>query len=207
MMLPVNNTPLYVVKAARFPRFRPQRASPCRVGWFTEQHPTEHARCAVGGQVLFHSRDRRLGCCIKRVSECAATDCGTGHGLAPVRAGQFEAGPVTRRKEFRFVRIASLPNRSGGMNDVHCGKSVAVCDLGPAGRTSAEAAASFEQIRTCGVMNRPVNPAAAEQGFVGRIDDCVNRLGGDIAANDFDSGHGLCPDGGRRDGSPFARPR
>ena len=47
--------------------------------------------------------------------------------------------------------------------------------------------ALFEYARAAGAVNRPVNAAAAHQGAVGRVDDRLRSMTGDVAHGDADS--------------------
>ncbi len=69
---------------------------------------------------------------------------------------------------------------------------MAAGDTGLAGRAAAKDPALLQQPRPRGPMDGAVHPAAAEQGFIGGIDDGVNIKACDVA---FDDGHFL-PDAG-----------
>jgi len=61
---------------------------------------------------------------------------------------------------------------------------VAARDAGLAGRAAADAAALGQQAGARRTVDGPVNTAAAQQAFVGRIDDGVNFQRGDVAIMD-----------------------
>ena len=71
------------------------------------------------------------------------------------------------------------------MDDVLRRKAVAAGDLRLAGRATLQRTAFGQQFRPGGAVNRPVHAAAAEQGFVGRVDDGIDRQPGDIALGEF----------------------
>jgi hypothetical protein len=56
-----------------------------------------------------------------------------------------------------------------------------------AGRAPAERAAFLEDRRPARVVDRAVDPAAAEQRRVGRVDDRVDVLTRDVAADELES--------------------
>src|SRR5438105_4517984 len=58
--------------------------------------------------------------------------------------------------------------------------------LGVAGGAAAELAALGQDRGSAGAVDRAVDPAAAQQRRVGRIDDRVGRLRGDVAAHQLD---------------------
>ena len=72
------------------------------------------------------------------------------------------------------------------MDNVPGGKGVPPGDPGFAGRAPAEAPAFLQKRRSGGGMNGAVDPAAAQQCFVGGIDDGGDFEPGDVA---FDDGH------------------
>jgi hypothetical protein len=55
-----------------------------------------------------------------------------------------------------------------------------------AGLQLRQGKAFFEQLRAGGAVDRAVDAAAAEQGFVGGVDDGVHVQFGDVALPDFD---------------------
>src|SRR4051794_6110174 len=65
-------------------------------------------------------------------------------------------------------------------------KFVAFGDLGIACCAAAEGTAFSQQLRPSGAMNRAVDTAAAEQRFIGSVDDGVNAKCGDVAGDDFE---------------------
>ena len=58
---------------------------------------------------------------------------------------------------------------------------------GRAGFAAVERFAFLQQLRACGTMDRAVDPAAAEQRRVRRIDDGVDRERGDVGDDDIQS--------------------
>jgi hypothetical protein len=73
------------------------------------------------------------------------------------------------------------------MNDVEGRQAIAARDLGRAGFAAVERFAFLQQLRACGTMDRAVDPAAAEQRRVRRIDDGVDRERGDVGDDDIQS--------------------
>src|SRR5688500_10039159 len=76
---------------------------------------------------------------------------------------------------------AVVPHGADGVNHPFCGQPVATCDLCLAGPTSAQRAALFQKFRPGRPVNRAIDPAAAEQGRIGGIYQCIHPECGNIA--------------------------
>jgi hypothetical protein len=87
---------------------------------------------------------------------------------------QLQCAAVTRRQRLVLAFAATVPDRADGMNDMPRRKPVARGDLGVAGLAACKRAAFGKQPRPGGAMDRAINPAAAEQRAIRRVDDGVN---------------------------------
>src|SRR5579883_1777322 len=82
--------------------------------------------------------------------------------------------------------MAATPDRADGMNHVPGWQAITFGDPGIAGLAAAQPAAFFFQLRTGRAVYRSIDPTAAEQGGVGRVDDGVHAQGGNVGNNDFE---------------------
>jgi hypothetical protein len=90
-----------------------------------------------------------------------------------------------RQLSFPIIeRSAVAPARADRVDDVLRGQVVAGGEPGVAGRAAAELAALGEQALAGAAVDRAVDPAAAEQAGVGRVDDRVDLQRGDVALED-----------------------
>src|SRR6266571_8567797 len=81
---------------------------------------------------------------------------------------------------------AILPDRADGVDDPFGRQFVALGDSCLASRAPAQLSAFLEQLRSGGVMDGAIHPAAAEQGRVGGVDNCIHLLLGDVTFDDPD---------------------
>src|ERR1700744_47943 len=88
--------------------------------------------------------------------------------------------------------MPTAPARTDGMDDMPRRKIVAARDFRIAGFAAAERFAFAQKLLARGTMDRAVDAAAAEQAFVGRIDDCVDIELGDVAERDLDVAVAQC---------------
>jgi len=101
--------------------------------------------------------------------------------------GELQRAAIARREQRVLVALAAAPNRSDGVDDMARLQIEAGRDLGVAGRTAAELAASFEQARTGGAMNGPVDAAAAGKPLIGGVDDRVDVERRDVGDENFET--------------------
>lgn len=99
-----------------------------------------------------------------------------------------DGAAVTGGEQFVFVPIAAMPDRSDGVDHVPRRQAVSSGDLGIAGLATVKPAAFGQQFRAGGPVDRAIDPTAAEQGFVGGVDDGVNAQACDVADDDFKPG-------------------
>ena len=76
--------------------------------------------------------------------------------------GQIECRAIAGRQQLLLVRIAAVPYRSDGVDDVPCLQPITLGDLSRAGRAAAECPARGKQFRPRRAMDGAVYPAAAE---------------------------------------------
>ena len=67
-----------------------------------------------------------------------------------------------------------MPDGTDSVEDPFGGEVEAGCGFGVSGGTAAELAARGEQFRTCGIVNGAVYASAAEERFIGGVDDGVD---------------------------------
>ena len=96
-------------------------------------------------------------------------------------AGEAQDISVASCQLVTLCAAASFPNWAYGMDDVACRKSESRRNAGLPGRASntgphfRDATTCFQQFGPGGAVNRTVDSAAAEQPFIGSVDDCVDR--------------------------------
>lgn len=73
------------------------------------------------------------------------------------------------------------------MNHVLRGQLISLGDLRLAGFAAIEGAAFSDEIWAGGTVDGSVDAAAAEEGGVGSIDNCVDSKGRDVAADKADA--------------------
>ena len=73
------------------------------------------------------------------------------------------------------------------MDDVPRGQAVALGDLGVAGLAAVQRAALFQKLRAGRAMDRAIDAAAAQQAFVGGVDDRIDVEPGDVAFDDLEA--------------------
>ena len=86
-----------------------------------------------------------------------------------------------------FARVAAAPDRADGMNHMPRRQSVPHGDFGAAGLATTQGATFGEQLRPGRAVDRAINPAPAEQGRVGGVDDGVNAQGRDVGDDGFET--------------------
>ena len=91
-----------------------------------------------------------------------------------------EARAIAARQKLILVRLAAAPHRADGVDHMLGRQAIGFGDARLAGRTAAELAAFGEQLRPGGAMDRAIDPAAAEERRIRRVDDRVERERGDV---------------------------
>ena len=71
------------------------------------------------------------------------------------------------------------------MNHVPCRQSITPGDFSVAGLAATKRAAFREKLRAGRAMDRAIDAAAAEQGAIGGVDDCIHAQRGDIGDDNF----------------------
>ena len=99
--------------------------------------------------------------------------------------GDFEATAVAAREEPRFAGVATAPDRPDGVDHEAGGEPEPSRGLGVAERAPVQVAAGVEQFGAGRPVDRAVDAAPAEQRGVGRVDDGVDVLSGDVAERDL----------------------
>ena len=91
-----------------------------------------------------------------------------------------------RRQELRLAPASALPDGSDGVDDPAGGEVEAWRGLRLARLAAAVQSTGVDQLGAGGPVDRAVDAATAQEGRVGRVDDRVDRLLGDVAANDLE---------------------
>ena len=101
--------------------------------------------------------------------------------------GKLERSTVTRCQQLGLAPVMSSINRTNGMNHVFRRKVSGRGDHGLAGREPlgilcpANFAASFQNRWPTGAVDGAVNTGSTQKRRVGRVDDRVNVVTGDVA--------------------------
>lgn len=116
----------------------------------------------------------------------AGADCREGDQVDVVFCGQSQTGLVTRAQQIIFIALTAVPHRSNRVDDVLRGELVSGSDLRHARGASTQFPALFEQFRSSGSMDGAINTTAAQQGFIGGIDDRVDLELADVPCENLD---------------------
>ena len=111
-----------------------------------------------------------------------------------------------RPRALRLARLAAVPDRADGVDDPARGQPVALRRLGLARSAASERAALVEQLRARRAMDGAVDAAAAQQRRVRGVDDRVDALLGDVAADDLDHASTMTEGATRRFHAPLSIP-
>ena len=80
---------------------------------------------------------------------------------------------------------AAAPDRADGVDDVPAGQPIGPRELCLPGPAAAEPAALRQQLRACGTVNAAIHPSAAQQRFIGGVDNGVHLHPGNIVSDDL----------------------
>jgi len=144
---------------------------------------------ALPGQGLGGGDVRSL---VQRIAEHPAADGRERDRFHVQLLGQLQRLPITVGQQCRLIAQAVLPDRADGVEHMLCRQIEGRCLADLAGRAAharadlRQGTAGVEQLRAGRAMDRAVHAAAAQQGFVGRIDDRIHRQGRDVALPHFD---------------------
>ena len=128
---------------------------------------------------------------VERVAVDAGRDRGKRDARAVVLGGQFDRALIAGGEQLTLAAVAAAPHGADGVDDMADWQPAGASDLRVAGVTAAEAATFLEQPGSRGAVDRAVDPAAAEQALVRRVDDRVRLgVGRDVAAVQRDESHG-----------------
>ena len=99
---------------------------------------------------------------------------------------QRHGAVIARREKPMLSAPAALPDRADGVNDISGRQAISARDPDIARRASVQGAALDKQLRPGGTMNRAVNTASTEQGFIRSVDDRINAQRRDIGNDDLE---------------------
>ena len=139
------------------------------------------AMLSPGGQCAPRTVTRVPGGPLDGEAEDAGADRRECDALQPVIVGQGQADSIAPRQQVVLAVAAAVPDRADGVNHVPGRQAVAAGDLRLPGRAAAEHATFRQQPWPGGAVDSAVHAAAAQQRFVGRVDDRVDRQRGDVA--------------------------
>src|SRR5579871_84482 len=144
-------------------------------------------RQRVGVQPLAHLGDGNRRGALDRKAIDAGADGREGHRLATVLFRKGQTVPVTVRQQFFLMGLSAAPNGADRVDDMSGRQFIAAGDLRLTGLASVQFEALERQFRSGSPMNGPIDPSAAEQRGVRRIDDGVHLQLRYVALYDFDS--------------------
>ena len=101
--------------------------------------------------------------------------------------GDLEAAAVAAREEPGLAGVAAAPDRADGVDHPTGGEPEARVALASPKAQPLSCAARLEQLGAGRPVDRPVDPAPAEERGVGGVDDGVDVLGGDVAERDLEA--------------------
>src|SRR5262249_2324960 len=129
-----------------------------------------------------------------RVAINACADRREGNRAQAVFFHQGKTAPVAAGQEFSLIGSPPFPDGAHGMDDMAGGKAVAPGALGIPRPATPHGGTFPQHPRPGRLMDRPIDTAATHQGRVGRIDDGINLLLGNIAFHEVESvTHGWAP--------------
>ncbi|MDB5627591.1 MAG: hypothetical protein JWR73_3393 [Tardiphaga sp.] len=102
-------------------------------------------------------------------------------------SGQGDRPPVAGCQQIVLTVTTAAPDRADSVDHIAGGKPVTRRDLGLAGGAAMQRAAGSKQLRTGGAVDRTIDPAAAQQGLIGSIDDGVYGQRRDVGDDDLKS--------------------
>ena len=117
-----------------------------------------------------------------RVAVGAGGDQRKCDALAIVLPGKLQGAAVAGGQQLRLAGGSAVPHRAHRVDHIAAGQAVAPGELRLTGPAAVECAALGQQLRPCGAVNGAVHAAAAQQGFVGGVDDGVHLHAGDVVA-------------------------
>ena len=119
----------------------------------------------------------------KRVAIDATADRGKGNTVKPVFMRQLHAALITAFEQGGLVGVATMPDRSDGVDHVPGGQPVTSGDFGVTGGAAVQCPALGQQLGPGDTVNGAINTATAQQGIVGGVDDGIHLQGGDVVFN------------------------
>jgi hypothetical protein len=112
-----------------------------------------------------------------------------GNAVQAMDNSKCQAVGVAFRQKFGLVGHAASPDRADGVDHMARHQPIALGNPGFTGRTTAEAAALGQQIRTGCTMDGAINATTTQQAFVGCVHDGVDVELSDVAFDDLDGRH------------------
>jgi hypothetical protein len=79
-----------------------------------------------------------------------------------VAPAKFDGAAIARRQRFIFIAVATMPDRTDGMDHMTSRQPITFGDFGIAGLAAPECAAFGEKPGTSRAMDRTVDATAAE---------------------------------------------
>jgi hypothetical protein len=151
-----------------------------------EDNAPNSARC--GGEFSRNGSDGNARGPIRRKTITPGRDGWKRERHQAMARSEIKCGAIARRQQFVLAVIAAAPHRANSVNHMLCRKPIARRDLRLTGRASAEFFALRAQLGAGCAVNRAINPTAAEQCAVRRVDDCIERKRRYVGYADFEPG-------------------
>ena len=100
---------------------------------------------------------------------------------------QAQRRAVAAGQQIVLAALAAIPHRADRVDDVLRRQPITAGDLGRSGGAAAERFAFLQQLASGGAVDRTIDPAAAQQRCVCRVDDGIDRERGDVGDHDLQS--------------------
>ena len=177
------------------PLYLPNVCSPRGPGRLRRMRRTSRRRRARTGRRRARGRARRRARRRLRARAGSRRRRRRSPGTRPTRARDperhVERAAVARREQVGLAVAAPAPDRADRVDDEPRRQVAAGRRLRIAGHASAERPALGEDRRAAGTVDRTVDATAAEQRAVRGVDDRIDVLRRDVAADDLDQRHGF----------------
>ena len=145
----------------------------------------------VRGEKFARRFERDMRGFLNWITVSAATDRRKGYRFDFTLHRKLQRIAVAICQRPRFVVFPATPDRSDCVNHEASGQTISTRDFSFTGTTTAQRTAFGEQFRACGMVNRAIDAATAEERCIRRVHDRINIEFSDVAADDLDSAVGI----------------
>src|SRR6266436_10446850 len=167
---------------------RPERISVGIRRGRVETDKPHQLRKLLSGQVCVHGSDGNAGGCRSWKAINPSCDCRERDSAKSLPTGDVQAGAITAFEELLLSSTSAPPDRPDRVDDVGGRQTI------PAGEprlprwTAAQSTAFGKKLRSRSPVDRAIDPTAAEQRGVRRIDDRIDPQAGDVPRGQADAG-------------------